>query len=57
MAFEISWLTKEEEETVKQALINFVVRVSSYPKNRSSEEELKILPQIVDLLLNNMSIS
>ena len=47
-----TWLSKEEEDTVKEELLIFVKRASS---SSASEREVAVLPEIVKILLNNMT--
>ena len=52
MATDLTVLTKEEEETLKKALFDFVIRVSSDKKDRR-DIEIQVLPYITELLLKN----
>ncbi|MBR1486663.1 MAG: hypothetical protein IJ597_05350 [Synergistaceae bacterium] len=51
MKADLTLLTKEEEETLKQTLFDFVIRVSSHKKDRE-DIEIKILPEMISFLLN-----
>ena len=47
-----TWLSKEEENAVKEELLMFVKRASS---SSASEREVAVLPEITKILLNNMT--
>ena len=53
MERQITALTKQEEEALKKALLDFVLRVS-YPEGVESEVELMILPEMTNLILRNL---
>ena len=51
MERQITALTKQEEEALKKALLDFVPCVSSEEENRWGKE-IEILPSIIQLLVN-----
>lgn len=53
MERQITALTKQEEEALKKALLDFVLRVF-YPEGVESEVELMILPEMTNLILRNL---
>ena len=45
-------LTKKEEEMIKQALIDYVLYISSFDKPPRTEADIAILPDIVKILFS-----
>ena len=45
------WLTEKEEETVKQSLLDFVIRVSS---GKCVRDEASVLPDVSRILLERV---